>query len=324
MLSLQRSVPRSIHARFGNGNDGCPLALRGEDVRPWLTVAHSQPAHGQSHDGATVSHSAEPMSQPPARNLSLMKLRAEGSDSMARSACSRGFALVLAVALGAAAHAPAPASAAEAIVTDAGGRQVRIPDASRILAIGGDVTEILYALGAGGRVVGCRCHQPVPGGGPQGEEERRLHARTVDAKACISVDATVIFASERSGPPEVVKTPEDDQHSLCRDPRPALCPRHRRQGSADRAGDRRRGRGREDRGTGRPRLRRAGSQHRQDQATAARPVRAGRPERPRQRRRAEHQRRCHPQAGRRRERGDARSTASVRCPTRRSSSWRRR
>jgi iron complex transport system substrate-binding protein len=32
-------------------------------------------------------------------------------------------------------------------VTDAGGRKVEIADASKILSIGGDITEILYALG---------------------------------------------------------------------------------------------------------------------------------------------------------------------------------
>ena len=43
---------------------------------------------------------------------------------------------------------------AEVTVVDAGGRSVRVSDASRILSIGGDVTEIVYALGAGDRVVG--------------------------------------------------------------------------------------------------------------------------------------------------------------------------
>ena len=46
------------------------------------------------------------------------------------------------------------ASAAEVIVIDGSGRSVQITDTSRILSIGGDVTEILYALGAGARIVG--------------------------------------------------------------------------------------------------------------------------------------------------------------------------
>lgn len=46
----------------------------------------------------------------------------------------------------------APATA-DVTVVDAGGRSVWIADASRVLCIGGDVTEIVYALGAGDRIV---------------------------------------------------------------------------------------------------------------------------------------------------------------------------
>jgi iron complex transport system substrate-binding protein len=125
---------------------------------------------------------------------------------MAHSSRSRpGFALVLAMALGVAAHARSPAHAADAIVTDAGGRQVRIPDASRILAIGGDVTEILYALGAGGRVVAVDATSQFPETALK-EKKNVGYMRALSTEGFLSVDATVIFASERSGPPEVVKS----------------------------------------------------------------------------------------------------------------------
>ena len=65
---------------------------------------------------------------------------------MRLSCSSRYLAWVLAAALCAAAGGPAPASAADTIVTDAGGRQVRIADASRFLSVGGDITAIVYAL----------------------------------------------------------------------------------------------------------------------------------------------------------------------------------
>jgi iron complex transport system substrate-binding protein len=98
-----------------------------------------------------------------------------------------------------------PASGGDIVVTDAGGRQVRITDASRILAIGGDVTEIVYALGAGARLIGVDSTSQFP---PQALEEKKNvgYMRTLSSEGVISVDATLILASERAGPPEVVKT----------------------------------------------------------------------------------------------------------------------
>jgi iron complex transport system substrate-binding protein len=72
------------------------------------------------------------------------------------------------------------AAAADITLTDAGGRNVTISDASRILSIGGDITEIIYALGADGRLVGVDATSQFPGQRTQGQAERRLHARAVD------------------------------------------------------------------------------------------------------------------------------------------------
>lgn len=98
-----------------------------------------------------------------------------------------------------------PALGADLIVADSGGRQVRIADASRILAIGGDVTEIIYALGAGTRLVGVDATSQFP---PQALKEKKNvgYMRALSSEGVISVDATLVLASERSGPPEVVKT----------------------------------------------------------------------------------------------------------------------
>jgi iron complex transport system substrate-binding protein len=121
------------------------------------------------------------------------------------SCSSRGLAWVLAVALGAAVGAPAPVAAGDIVVTDAGGRQVRISDASRLLCIGGDITEIVYALGAGGRVVAVDATSQFPESALK--EKRSVgYMRALSSEGVISVDATLVLASERSGPPEVVKT----------------------------------------------------------------------------------------------------------------------
>ena len=94
---------------------------------------------------------------------------------------------------------------AEVSVVDAGGRNVRVSDASRILAIGGDVTEIVYTLGAGSRIVGVDTTSQFP---PEALREKKSvgYMRALSSEGVISIGATLVLASERSGPPEVVKT----------------------------------------------------------------------------------------------------------------------
>jgi iron complex transport system substrate-binding protein len=110
-----------------------------------------------------------------------------------------GFLLAAGVAL-----APVQA-AAQVTVVDAGGRSVRIADASRVLSVGGDVTEIVYALGAGGRVVGVDTTSQFP---PEALKEKKSvgYMRALSSEGVISVGASLMLASERAGPPEVVKT----------------------------------------------------------------------------------------------------------------------
>lgn len=98
-----------------------------------------------------------------------------------------------------------PAIAAEVNVVDGAGRSVQVSDASRILSIGGDVTEVLYALGAGARIVGVDTTSQFP---PEALMEKQSvgYMRALSSEGVISVGATVVLASESSGPPEVVKT----------------------------------------------------------------------------------------------------------------------
>ncbi|KAB2919788.1 MAG: ABC transporter substrate-binding protein [Hyphomicrobiaceae bacterium] len=95
-------------------------------------------------------------------------------------------------------------AAADVKLTDAGGRVVTISDTSRILSIGGDITEIVYALGAGDRVVAVDATSTFP---PQALEQRPSigYMRALSTEGVLSVGATLILASERCGPPEVVK-----------------------------------------------------------------------------------------------------------------------
>jgi iron complex transport system substrate-binding protein len=116
----------------------------------------------------------------------------------------RRLATVLAWLLLAVAAAPA-GSRAEVGVVDGSGRSVRVNDASRILSIGGDVTEIVYALGAGGRVVAVDTTSVYP---PEALKEKTSvgYMRALSSEGVIAVGASVVLASERAGPPEVVKT----------------------------------------------------------------------------------------------------------------------
>jgi iron complex transport system substrate-binding protein len=107
--------------------------------------------------------------------------------------------------LAASAQLAIPATAGDVTVTDAGGRNVQVTDASRILAIGGDVTEIVYALGADARLFGVDITSQFPVQALK-DKQNVGYMRALSTEGVISVGATLIIASERAGPPEVVKT----------------------------------------------------------------------------------------------------------------------
>jgi len=127
----------------------------------------------------------------------------KGSSSMHPS--GTGAVLARAFLLAVVTASALPAMAAEVAVVDGGGRSVQVADASRVLSIGGDVTEILYALGAGDRIVGVDTTSQFP---PEALQAKKSvgYMRALSSEGVMSVDATVILASEGAGPPEVVKT----------------------------------------------------------------------------------------------------------------------
>jgi heme transport system substrate-binding protein len=94
---------------------------------------------------------------------------------------------------------------AEVTLTDAGGRSVRVADTSRVLSIGGDITEIIYALGAEARLVAVDSTSQFPAQALK-DKENVGYMRALSTEGVISVNATLIIASERAGPPEVVKS----------------------------------------------------------------------------------------------------------------------
>lgn len=115
---------------------------------------------------------------------------------------ARIVAMLAAAATGCA-GAPSPQSLA-ATVTDAGGRKVEVSDTSKILSIGGDITEILYALGLSSSIVAVDSTSQFPADALK-QKGNVGYMRALSTEGVLSVGAKLIIASERSGPPEVVK-----------------------------------------------------------------------------------------------------------------------
>jgi iron complex transport system substrate-binding protein len=107
---------------------------------------------------------------------------------------------IAAAALGLLALA-APALA-EVSVTDAEGRAVVIRDASRVVAVGGALTEIVYALGAEGKLVGVDTTSLYP---PAARALPQVgYQRTLATEGVLSLSPTLLLATEDAGPPTVL------------------------------------------------------------------------------------------------------------------------
>jgi iron complex transport system substrate-binding protein len=105
---------------------------------------------------------------------------------------SRTFraALALAVATSLAAFAPTEVHA-------------EVADTSRIVAIGGDVTEIIYALKAEAKIAAVDSTSQFP---PEALKDKKNvgYMRALSAEGVLSANPTLILASKDAGPPDVV------------------------------------------------------------------------------------------------------------------------
>src|SRR5690606_12344276 len=88
-------------------------------------------------------------------------------------------------------------------IVDAGGREVKITDTSRILSIGGDVTEILYALRADDKIIAIDSTSQFPGDALN-KKENVGYLRALSAEGVLSTNPTLIIAAGDAGPPPVV------------------------------------------------------------------------------------------------------------------------
>jgi iron complex transport system substrate-binding protein len=88
-------------------------------------------------------------------------------------------------------------------VIDGAGRQVAIGPAERILTLGSDVTEIIYALGAGDRVIAVDRGSRFPA--ETLTKPNVGYRRSLSSEGVLGLGPDLIIASEDIGPPPVVE-----------------------------------------------------------------------------------------------------------------------
>lgn len=91
------------------------------------------------------------------------------------------------------------AATAQTTVTDADGQPFIIRDTSRVITLGGPVTEIVYALGAGARVIAADTSSYYPA--PAAKLPKVGYQRTLTAEGIISLKPTLVIATTEAGPP---------------------------------------------------------------------------------------------------------------------------
>ncbi|MDO8978126.1 MAG: hemin ABC transporter substrate-binding protein [Afipia sp.] len=114
-----------------------------------------------------------------------------------------GVTLALAAGLCLSAVPFATARAESIVIHDARGRDVTIGNRSRIVSIGGAITEILYALGLQDRIVGVDATSLYP---PKalGEKPNVGYMRQLSAEGVLGLNPQLILAIEGSGPKETL------------------------------------------------------------------------------------------------------------------------
>jgi heme transport system substrate-binding protein len=97
----------------------------------------------------------------------------------------------------------APALADAISVRDASGRRVEVSDPTRIISIGGAVTEILYALGRERQVIAVDSTSSYP---PRALNDKPNvgYMRQLSPEGVLGLAPSVVLAAEGAGPPEAI------------------------------------------------------------------------------------------------------------------------
>lgn len=88
-------------------------------------------------------------------------------------------------------------------VRDASDRQVTVRDVRRIVSLNGDITEVIFALGLGDRVIAVDTSATYP---PQAATLPKIgYQRQLAAEAIISLQPTLVIGADTAGPPAVIE-----------------------------------------------------------------------------------------------------------------------
>jgi iron complex transport system substrate-binding protein len=98
---------------------------------------------------------------------------------------------------------PLGLAVAATMVRDAGGRSVMVKDSSRIVAIGGSITEILYALGLDRRIIAVDTTSLYP---PRALKEKPNvgYMRALSPEGVLGLAPSLILALDGAGPKEAI------------------------------------------------------------------------------------------------------------------------
>lgn len=97
-----------------------------------------------------------------------------------------------------------PLARAGSGAADINGKPIPVEARDRILSIGGDVTEILYSLGVGDKIVAVDSTSQFPAEALR-DKKNVGYMRALSAEGVLSASPSLIVASRGAGPPEVVK-----------------------------------------------------------------------------------------------------------------------
>ena len=90
-----------------------------------------------------------------------------------------------------------------ASVMDVEGNEVVVEDISRIVALNGDITEVVFALGLGDNVVAVDTSATYPA--ETAELPKIGYQRRLSAEGVLSMAPTLVIGNENAGPPEVLE-----------------------------------------------------------------------------------------------------------------------
>ena len=102
-------------------------------------------------------------------------------------------------------------------VRDAAGRNVEVKDASRIVSVGGAVTEILYALGLADRIVAVDSTSLFPAEALK-QKPNVGYMRALSAEGVLGLNPSLVLAIDGSGPKETIAVLEAASVPLVRVP----------------------------------------------------------------------------------------------------------